>query len=132
MAESKPVDDSSAFRRRLQIYSVGWLQVVALKTVRSSLSSMVPIIVATSGLKAAEEAMLLSAFFPGYALSQALLGGVVQVYGSKLVLGAKKATTLQTKELWCARQNITMPKGEHLRARDYDNRADDDETRGRV
>eukprot|EP01046_Picozoa_sp_COSAG06_P091973 COSAG06_NODE_38227_length_425_cov_88.671779_1_plen_22_part_10 len=22
-----------------------------------------------------------------------------------------------------------MPKGEHLRARDYDNRADDDETR---
>ena len=25
-----------------------------------------------------------------------------------------------------------MPKGEHLRARDYDNRADDDETRGRV
>ena len=82
------MDDSSAFRRRLQIYSVGWLQVVALKTVRSSLSSMVPIIVATSGLKAAEEAMLLSAFFPGYALSQALLGGVVQVYGSKLVLGA--------------------------------------------
>lgn len=80
------MDDSSAFRRRLQIYSVGWLQVVALKTVRSSLSSMVPIIVATSGLKAAEEAMLLSAFFPGYALSQALLGGVVQVYGSKLVL----------------------------------------------
>ena len=25
-----------------------------------------------------------------------------------------------------------MPKGEHLRARDYDNRADDGETRGRV
>ena len=48
------------------------------------------------------------------------------------IVGAKKATTLQTKELWCARQSITMPKGEHLRARDYDNRADDDETRGRV
>ena len=25
-----------------------------------------------------------------------------------------------------------MPKGEHLRARDYDNREDDGETRGRV
>ena len=25
-----------------------------------------------------------------------------------------------------------MPKGEHLRAKDYDNRADDDGTRGRV
>ena len=43
------------------------------------MSSMVPLIVAASGMAPAEEAMLLAAFFPGYALSQLLLGGAVQV-----------------------------------------------------
>lgn len=82
------VEGQAAFRRRLQIYTVSGLQVIGLKTVRASLSSMVPFIVAAGGMHAAEEAMLLSAFFPGYSLSQLLLGGVVQVYGSKAVLGA--------------------------------------------
>jgi sugar phosphate permease len=93
MAESKPVDSSAAFRRRLQIYTVAGLQVIGLKTVRASLSSMVPFIVAAGGMTASENAMLLSAFFPGYAISQLLLGGVVQVYGSKAVLGGGLGVT---------------------------------------
>ena len=62
-------EEDAAFRRRLVQYTLTNVNVVGMKVIRLGISSLAPFIVASAGLSAEEEAMLLSAFFPGYLLA---------------------------------------------------------------
>jgi MFS family permease len=71
---------------RVRTYAMLSCAIVGVKTVRASIASLVPFIVQGAGLSVTESALLLSAFFPGYAISQVPAGGITQMFGGKLVL----------------------------------------------
>jgi ACS family sodium-dependent inorganic phosphate cotransporter len=60
--------------------------IISIKTLRSSLASFVPIMAAEMGLSVVQSGALLTAFFPGYLLTQMPAGPLVQRYGGKRML----------------------------------------------
>jgi hypothetical protein len=80
--------DKGTLSKRVRQYALSFGMTLGLKTMRASLYTLVPILASDIGISAAHRAMLMSAFFPGYALSQVPGSVVVQLIGSKVVLSA--------------------------------------------
>ena len=71
---------------RYGVYAMMCGSIISIKTLRSSLASFVPIMAAEMGLSTAQSGALLTAFFPGYLLTQMPAGPIVQRYGGKRTL----------------------------------------------
>ena len=73
---------------RVKIYGMLMGSILSIKTLRTVLNSVVPLMAAdaTLGLSAAEAATLLSSFYPGYLLTQMPAGPIVQRFGGKPVM----------------------------------------------
>ena len=61
----------------------------SIKTLRSALYSIVPIMATEMGLSEVQAGTLLTGFFPGYLITQMPAGPIVQRYGGKLTLVRK-------------------------------------------
>jgi sugar phosphate permease len=78
--------DRGGLGERLLFYAMSAGAIVAMKTVRASLYTLVPILANDLGLGLPQRALLMAAFFPGYSLSQVPGGVLVQYCGGKHVL----------------------------------------------
>eukprot|EP01048_Picozoa_sp_COSAG05_P005121 COSAG05_NODE_296_length_11959_cov_17.897639_8_plen_433_part_00 len=71
---------------RYRVYAMLCGAILSIKTLRTALNSVVPIMAYEMQLTAAQSGALLSAFFPGYLLTQMPAGPIVQRIGGKRML----------------------------------------------
>lgn len=81
---ARPVTDTAAPVTTL--YSMVGACILATKSVRATLPSLIPLIAQSQGLASAEAALLMSAFYPGYILTQIPAGALAQKHGAKGLL----------------------------------------------
>lgn len=71
---------------RFKVYGMMCGSIISIKTLRSALYSIVPIMATEMGLSEVQAGTLLTGFFPGYLITQMPAGPIVQRYGGKLTL----------------------------------------------
>ena len=88
-AAAEPQPHYGTFSQRLQMYGLTTAMVLGTKVPRCAIPSLVPLLASARGWSAPQQAMLNSAFFQGYVLTQVPGGAVIQRYGAKpaMVLG---------------------------------------------
>ena len=85
-ADAQEVKGRGGFGARLTMYTMCGTYVLALKTVRAAIPSMVPILAAELGFSMAQQGLLLSSFFQGYFVTMIPAAAAAQRLGGKAIL----------------------------------------------